>query len=224
MEPNGEKLEQDFKEAVRKRVRFAEPVPEGGDRVSALRNVRPPRPADDDTWTDRTGADSNHLAEGPAQAGHPLRQPTALEMDSTYLGERLQDEFSNRKRPGMSGALLVGDDVEVGSSMRDGTPDLHPLVTEILDELETDGGRTGRGHGRCAEVTTISNHLWAIDPAGTMTRTEAQAYFEKRGAVTIAHTLTGSGALQVTAACPSCEYLTDKLCVATIRRPAPDMT
>ncbi|TDV35441.1 YwqJ-related putative deaminase [Actinophytocola oryzae] len=220
MEPNGEKLELEFKEAVRKRVTFN--LPDDGDRVSALRTVGPPQPEGD--WTDRTGADSNHAAEGPGPAGHPLRQPTALENDSTYMGEQLVTDFSKAKRPGMSGALLVGDDIEVSSSMKGGTPDLHPLVAEILDELEGDGGRTGRGHGRCAEVGAISNHLWMIDPDATMTRTEAQAYFERRGAATIAHTLTAQDTLQVTAACPSCEYLTDKLCVATIRRPPPDMS
>jgi hypothetical protein len=65
---------------------------------------------------------------------------------------------------------------------------------------------------------------FAHDPSATMTRLQAQAYFERRGAATIAHTLTAQDTLQVTAACPSCEYLTDKLCVGTIRRPPPDMS
>lgn len=217
--------EEAFVEAVRKKaVTFNIPVPDGGDKVSVLRSVRAPQP---EKWQDKTGAGTRHIATGPETGQHPLRdkpeEMTGLEEASMTIGDDLAKQ-GKKKRPGMAGALLVGDQTEASSSMRNADPKLHPMVATILKELEDSGGRMGTGHGQCAEVGAISNHLWAIDPSGTFTRTQAQAYFERRGAVTIAHTLTSKDELQVTPACPSCQYLTDKLCIATVRRPLPDIT
>lgn len=205
-------------ETPKKSVTFAE-LPEGtaGEPGTKIPDGSSPRQPSTTNWTDKTGGDSYHTARGPQSRSHPLRNRTSPDERSIALGEELVDStLGKKKKPGMAGSLLVGDNVETSTSMRQGTLALHPVVAAVLKELADSGGPKGRGHGQCSEVGTISNHLWEIDPGGTMTLVQAQAYFEKRGAVTVAHRPTSEDAVLVTPACASCEYLTNKLCVATI--------
>ncbi|MCX4984178.1 YwqJ-related putative deaminase [Streptomyces sp. NBC_00572] len=74
-----------------------------------------------------------------------------------------------------SGSLLHDGVVTSHSSATKGagqkTPDLHPAMQSIYDDVErqikADGGFPGAGHGKCAEANLVSDRLRQLDPDGT---------------------------------------------------------
>ncbi|GAA2264114.1 MULTISPECIES: YwqJ-related putative deaminase [Kitasatospora] len=59
-------------------------------------------------------------------------------------------------------------------------PKTHPTVKQALDDILKDSqdgkiGPTGIGHGKCAEVSLISDRLHALDPDGTKIKTVEDA-------------------------------------------------
>ncbi|WP_193563998.1 YwqJ-related putative deaminase [Streptomyces sp. L-9-10] len=82
-----------------------------------------------------------------------------------------QPEGKDRLQQGCSGALVHGDVLTSHSSSqgRHGqkTPDTHPVLRSVYDELAARADRgelvLGRGHGKCAEVSLISDRLHDLD-------------------------------------------------------------
>jgi RHS repeat-associated protein len=192
------------------------------------------RPAEDDPstvgnqWTPHqfeptrpqtdTGGRNTRLRERSVSRRHPLRQSKADELEDTSrrLAKRTAKEFEDDpgSKPGMAGALLTGQSLQAHTSMKGRTnPEVHPVVEEVLTELERSGQQMGLGHGRCAEVALISDYLWNVDPSRRMSRRDAQRHFEHVGAATVAHQ-TSSFAL--TPACATCAFVTRKLAIAAI--------
>lgn len=210
MQTREERLREGIRrKATAKRVRFSVPQPEDGDRRSRIASAQPPRPNTRENYTDRTGARTDHIAEQPMRNQHPLRRPGALQRDSAGLVARARRELRRDKRPTMAGAMLSGDQTETSTSMRRGRPNPHRLVRDLLTELERSGQPRGAGHGQCAEVGAISNHLWTVDPGQRMSLADAQAYFERTGTATVAHQMN----FRLTPACATCAYLTQRLCI-----------
>ncbi|GLW16826.1 hypothetical protein Stsp01_35690 [Streptomyces sp. NBRC 13847] len=58
-------------------------------------------------------------------------------------------------------------------------PRAHPAVQQVLDrveqEIKAEGRHPGTGHGKCAEVSLISDRLHQLDPDGTSIRTPEDA-------------------------------------------------
>ncbi|MFJ1755319.1 YwqJ-related putative deaminase [Kitasatospora sp. NPDC088134] len=59
-------------------------------------------------------------------------------------------------------------------------PEAHPVLQEMLDGIKADADagripRVGAGHGKCAEISLISDRLHQADPDGTSIRTPADA-------------------------------------------------
>ncbi|MBB4912253.1 YwqJ-related putative deaminase [Actinophytocola algeriensis] len=218
-------LEDRFKERVAKRVRFT--LPEGHvDKTTPT--PRAPHAFDPDARQTLTGARNTRLDQVPHTGKHPLTagERNELEDNSYRLATRTDDTFRGaRDQPTMAGTLLAGDSMSAHTSMKGGArPRVHPVVQALLDELEgrVDAGEDidmGRGHGRCAEIGTISDYLWNVDPNTAMTITEARAHFEYVGGATAAHQTHADnrGRFHLRPACDTCAYVTQKLAIASLR-------
>jgi len=67
------------------------------------------------------------------------------------------------------------------------SPETHPTVADALRQAEAEiaakGLRNGAGHGKCAEVSLISDRLHQLDPDGTKIRTIEDAREALSGAM-----------------------------------------
>jgi hypothetical protein len=214
-----------FKEKVAKRVKFTLPADHDPRTTTA---TRPPRTFDPQAPQTLTGARNTRLDQVPRTNKHPLTrgEENELEDGSERLAMRTDDTFRGAyNQPGMSGTLLAGDSMSAHTSMKGGaTPNVHPVVKTLLDELagrvRGGDGRMGLGHGRCAEIGTISDYLWNIDPGGTMTVETARAHFEHVGGATAAHQTSHpdrQGRFRLRPACDTCAYVTQKLAIANLK-------
>lgn len=214
-------IERDYQERAagilkrRRTVTFN--VPDGQDDDDAPGST--PGHAQLGEFRDRTGRRTSQRSERPMATNHPLNDGRALERDSERLARRVRDSenFTPRDRPTMASSLVVGDSSQTGTSMRGGRPDVHPLVAQVLGQVPP--CCQGRGHGHCAEVNTISNHLWMINGSDRWTEQDARSYFEHGGAATAAHRRS----IELTDPCPSCIFLTQVLCIATVNATTPDL-
>jgi hypothetical protein len=206
-----------------------------------------PVPADPAAPT-LTGAGTHHQ-KNPGQGGtHPLKPFSATPWEGDNLGDHALDstshaladqvkDRSNNTRPGMAGAMVAGKIISAHTSMKQGDPRLHPLVSRILSEIGEKEGNVnkpnldqnnneypmGAGHGRCAEVGLISDYLWVVDPDDSWSLSDARNHFEHRGAATAANSTAPKVATQAKPValppippCDSCSYLTYKLCISTL--------
>ncbi|MFJ2194934.1 YwqJ-related putative deaminase [Streptomyces violaceusniger] len=142
----------------------------------------------------------------------PEAQRRALEEESTRLANEAQKKRpesekgvaplgKSRVNSGCAGSLLHNGEITAHTSMqrmkisknltgeaRDQavaaqTPDLHPAVRDLYQQIADSGVRTGRGHGQCAEVALISDRLHQMDPTGQSIRTVEDARNALSGAV-----------------------------------------
>jgi hypothetical protein len=94
-----------------------------------------------------------------------------LKASTVKLGDDTKADTSMKSKPVCSCGLLKDDEVTAHTSMQAAvkgqTPNVHPALQNVLDDMKTDGGATGAGHGKCGEVATISDALWKKDPEGT---------------------------------------------------------
>lgn len=207
------------------RVRFDEDAKkhDGGGKYQ-------PPAKNDATNPEKTGAGTQHLTSGESSNTHPLK--TKLdENDDPHLTKVSEQQgkdlnrpgaFSKKNRPGMASSLQTGDANLAHSSMKKGTPKRHKLVDQVLDELATRDekgelhptgiGPVGKGHGRCAEVGSISDYLHKVDPDGRWTVEDARNHFEHVGGATDAHRPGADEHSAIeTPPCDSCSYLTNRL-------------
>ncbi|MFD4322064.1 YwqJ-related putative deaminase [Streptomyces sp. NPDC058548] len=83
-------------------------------------------------------------------------------------------EGKHRLKTACAGTLLHDGTLTSHSSSTntgDSTMSTHPALKQILDRVENDidaeGEYLGSGHGKCAEVSLISDRLHQLDPNGT---------------------------------------------------------
>ncbi|WP_143861416.1 toxin glutamine deamidase domain-containing protein [Nocardia amikacinitolerans] len=66
-------------------------------------------------------------------------------------------------------------------------PETHPVLGQILDaardEVAAEGEKVGLGHGKCAEISLISDRLRRVDPTGTTIKTVEDARNALEGGV-----------------------------------------
>ncbi|WNE96492.1 YwqJ-related putative deaminase [Streptomyces luomodiensis] len=142
----------------------------------------------------------------------PEAQRRELEAESQRLANEAQKKRpdsekgvapigKSRVNSGCAGSLLHNGEITAHTSMqrmkisknltgdaRDQavaaqTPDLHPAVRDLYQQIADSGERTGRGHGQCAEVALISDRLHQMDPTGQSIRTVEDARNALSGAV-----------------------------------------
>jgi hypothetical protein len=218
-------VEERFREQVRKRVRIT--LPENHRDTDSTSRVHTPFRFDPAAPQTLTGARNTHLDATPRKGKHPLTagQRDELEDGSYRLARRTDDTFQGaRDQPTMAGTFLAGDSMSAHTSMKGwATPTVHPVVRTVLDDLRHRVARgenltMGAGHGRCAEIGTISDYLWNVDPGGTMTVEDARAHFEHVGGATAAHQTHPDrhGRFHLRPACATCAYVTQKLVIATL--------
>jgi len=98
-------------------------------------------------------------------------QLARLKSETGKLGDATKNDAAMKSKPVCSCGLLKDGEVTSHTSMqaavRSQTPDTHPALQSVLDDIKKNGTRTGAGHGRCGEVATISDALWKKDPEGT---------------------------------------------------------
>ncbi|MFD7028270.1 YwqJ-related putative deaminase [Streptomyces sp. NPDC059917] len=96
----------------------------------------------------------------------------------------------HRLKTACAGSLLHDGVLTVHSSSTatgGSTTHPHPAMQGILDQVERDltaeNQPTGTGHGKCAEISLISDRLHQIDPTGTKITTPAQVQEAMRGSL-----------------------------------------
>ncbi|WP_144381792.1 YwqJ-related putative deaminase [Streptomyces sp. SAJ15] len=54
-------------------------------------------------------------------------------------------------------------------AIRKQTPDVHPALDRLYQDIKDSGVETGKGHGQCAEIALLSDRLHKLDPTGQIT-------------------------------------------------------
>ncbi|WP_031510600.1 YwqJ-related putative deaminase [Streptomyces megasporus] len=124
-----------------------------------------------------------------------------LEEESMTLANAARDEprrekgdypiGKDRLAAGCSGSLLHDGVItsHTSTTKKHGMklPETHPVVADVLkqveDELTAKGKKAGIGHGKCAEVSLVSDRLHQLDPDGTKIRTAEDAREALKGAM-----------------------------------------
>ncbi len=124
-----------------------------------------------------------------------------LEEESMTLANAARDEprrekgdfpiGKDRLETGCSGSLLHNGVItsHTSTTKKHGMklPETHPTVADALKRAETEiatkGLDKGTGHGKCAEVSLISDRLHQLDPDGTRIRTVDDAREALKGAM-----------------------------------------
>lgn len=196
-------------------------------------NNQPPKVQNPPSDPPKTAAGLYHKTRPTSDNSHPLthgygdeskaENPKITQVSKDvandlkkYQKEIKKKEKSSENAPSMGGATQFGTKVDGHSSMKGDTPNRHPLVKDILDELdhkiargEIPPGHKGPGHGYCAEVGGISDYLHKNDPNGNWSPKDAQKHFDRVGGATEAN--RNSSGQPEAEPCPSCDYLTQKL-------------
>lgn len=183
-----------------------------------------PRPSRTDNPA-RTGSGVDHFlaSDEPTSGTHPLKwkndttQRTTPERPHVVnaaidQATELRNQFVNRTRPGMAGSMQAGDTNVTHSSMKGGTPNRHPIVNQLLKEIEDNGYPKSRGHGHCAEIGAISDYLHRVDPHGNWSIEDARKHFEHIGTATSAYRPgRNDNPPEEAPPCDTCSYVTHRL-------------
>ncbi|MER7400069.1 YwqJ-related putative deaminase, partial [Streptomyces sp. NPDC000151] len=127
----------------------------------------------------RPALDVSHLS--------PEDQLSVLERESAALADDAVNATPGAAPPGQNslssgcaGSFLHDNTVTAHSSTTkmhgQKSPNTHQVLDDILKEVgekldATPGAKRGLGHGKCAEISLISDRLRQLDPAGTSIRT-----------------------------------------------------
>lgn len=143
----------------------------------------------------RDALDVSHLDE---QQRHALLRHEASQLsESAQAARGQQPPGKERLKSGCSGAFLHDDIVTSHSSSqryKDGqeNPRAHPVVQDLYDDIarRADNGEfpKGRGHGRCAEVSLVSDRLHQMQSEGRNITNIDEAREALKGSVM--HTVT----------------------------------
>ncbi|MGN2635809.1 YwqJ-related putative deaminase [Nocardia takedensis] len=91
----------------------------------------------------------------------------------------------NRRDSGCAGSFVHNDVMTTHTSTTkmhgQKAPETHPVIRDMLQQVaDAAEGKVGLGHGKCAEISLISDRLHQVDPSGTQLSTipEARAVLE----------------------------------------------
>ena len=143
-------------------------------------------------WYGRSADNMRHYRRPALDVSHltPDEQLAVLMDESATLADDARTAASGEAPPGnnhldsgCAGSLLHDNVITAHSSTTkmhgQKLPRTHNVVENILkqvqDEAVTAGRKTGIGHGKCAEVSLISDRLHQLDPSGTKIRTADEA-------------------------------------------------
>lgn len=91
----------------------------------------------------------------------------------------------NRRDSGCAGSFVHNDVMTTHTSTTkmhgQKAPETHPVIRDMLQQVaDAAEGKVGLGHGKCAEISLISDRLHQVDPSGTQLGTipEARAVLE----------------------------------------------
>ncbi|SFL40316.1 YwqJ-related putative deaminase [Streptomyces pini] len=175
--------------------------PGGGGGGDGRPERRPMNPQPD--WHGRSAGKMRHHRGDALHVDHLPQEERVrvLEEESLTLANAARDEpvrekgdypvGKDRLTSGCSGSLLHDGVVtsHTSTTKKHGMkiPETHPAVADALKQVETEltekGKRTGAGHGKCAEVSLISDRLHQIDPDGSKIRTVEDAREALSGAM-----------------------------------------
>ncbi|MEY9944645.1 YwqJ-related putative deaminase [Kitasatospora sp. GAS1066B] len=146
-------------------------------------------------WHGKTAGDMKGH-RGPALSVTGLdseARKTVLRDESATLADAARAPRNTKVAPGpgeyrvttgCAGSFEHGDTITSHTSTKKNglqeKPTTHPMVAKVLDEIEQDqkAGKIdplGAGHGKCAEVSLLSDRLHQLDPDGTKITTVEEA-------------------------------------------------
>ncbi|MEU9322188.1 YwqJ-related putative deaminase [Streptomyces sp. NPDC048295] len=139
----------------------------------------------------RPALDVSHL---PLKDQLPLleREASALADDALKAPEGAAPPGQNHLESGCAGSFLHDNTITVHSSTTkmhgQKLPNTHKVLETILNDVgakldATPGAKRGFGHGKCAEVSLISDRLHHLDPTGKTIRTVDDAKKALEGGV-----------------------------------------
>ncbi|MFI0741886.1 YwqJ-related putative deaminase [Streptomyces sp. NPDC021100] len=164
---------------------------------------RPMDPSPD--WHGRTAKETRHHRGEPLDVAHlsPEQQSKELSRESKDLADKATESVQwpggqvppgKAKMPsGCAGAFLHNGVITSHTSFQQKkvsqdlpedkraiaraaqTPDVHPVLGKMYDDVLNSGGPTGVGHGKCAEMSLVSDRLHQMDPTGKSIRTPEDA-------------------------------------------------
>ncbi|MFP8885784.1 YwqJ-related putative deaminase [Streptomyces mangrovi] len=173
----------------------------GGDSGNGRPERRPMNPQPD--WHGRSAGKMRHHRGDALHVDHLPQEERVrvLEEESLTLANAARDEpvrekgdypvGKDRLTSGCSGSLLHDGVItsHTSTTKKHGMkiPETHPAVADALrqaeNEISAKGLDKGIGHGKCAEVSLISDRLHQLDPDGSKIRTVEDAREALRGAM-----------------------------------------
>ncbi|HZG01951.1 MAG TPA: YwqJ-related putative deaminase [Streptomyces sp.] len=215
----------------------------GGDGGNGNRPERRPMNPQPD-WHGRSAGKMRHHRGEALHVDHlsPAERTQVLEEESLNLANAARDEpvrekgdypvGKDRLTKGCAGSLLHDGVItsHTSTTQKHGMkfPETHPAVADALKQAEAEitakGLKNGAGHGKCAEVSLISDRLHQLDPGGTKIRTMEDAREALSGAMVhtrqIGDSRTSEGRLlhgDYKPPCTSCEHMLPLLGVTAHR-------
>jgi hypothetical protein len=148
-------------------------------------------------WHGQSADQMRHYRRPALDVSHlpPEHQLAVLEREAKALADEANSApagaapaGTNRLESGCAGSFLHDNVITAHTSTTkmhgQKLPNTHQVVKDILKEISdqaaANGTKTGLGHGKCAEVSLISDRLHQLDPTGTAIRTvdDARAVLE----------------------------------------------
>ncbi|WP_308122401.1 YwqJ-related putative deaminase [Streptomyces sp. TRM70350] len=148
-------------------------------------------------WHGQSADQMRHYRRPALDVSHlpPEQQLALLEREAKALADEANNAPAgaapagkNRLESGCAGSFLHDNVITVHTSTTkmhgQKLPQTHQVLKDILKEISdqaaANGAKTGLGHGKCAEVSLISDRLHQLDPTGTaiLTVHDARAALE----------------------------------------------
>ena len=140
------------------------------------------------SWHGASADAMRHHRRPAVYVGHlsPDEKLVVLEREARTLADDARAAAAgdnpgrHRLEQGCAGSFLHDNVVTVHSSTTkmhgQKIPRTHPVLQDLLKQIKADSaagliGKTGIGHGKCAEISLISDRLHQLDPVGTRIRT-----------------------------------------------------
>ncbi|WP_411151411.1 YwqJ-related putative deaminase [Streptomyces sp. A30] len=173
------------------------PPPHGNDAVPPPRgNPVDPQPG----WHGQSADQMRHYRRPAIDVSHlpPEQQLAVLESEAKALADDANNAPAgaapagkNRLESGCAGTFLHDNVITVHTSTTkmhgQKLPNTHQALKDILkdisDQAAANGTKMGLGHGKCAEVSLISDRLHQLDPTGTAIRNVDDARAALEGGV-----------------------------------------
>ncbi|WP_223736155.1 YwqJ-related putative deaminase [Streptomyces purpurogeneiscleroticus] len=144
-------------------------------------------------WHGQSADQMRHYRHPALDVSHltPEEQLSVLEHEAATLADEARGlppgeapPGQNHLKTGCAGSFLHDNVVTAHSSTTkmhgQGLPHTHKVLADILKQIDDDAkagviDKKGSGHGKCAEISLISDRLAQLDPTGTQIRTIGDA-------------------------------------------------